>query len=190
MAVRQEELDTWLESLAEQVFELAGSEVPQYVGLAFMQEGMRHAESNEAVQYVGSACAMGYFSRVAELHALAIDEVNADLADFLEWAAEENNFGDDWFATMNGAANTVANASESTAPASVETAALLAPEGMGTEARMRLAGHLLLQVFESDGRPRFGVESAAMMRAWRVGYYLRACEAALPDQAVRQLGAA
>lgn len=174
--------------LCDEVYGLVTGEVPDYLGLSFMQAGMGDTDEtdNDAIRYVGTACSLGYFARAVEFNVLRLDEVNENLADFLVWSADEGAYGDDWFATMNGAASTLANASESTAPPTAETDVLLAPEGMGDDARKRFAGHLLLALMNSD-EASSDVGFGVLMRAWRVGYYLRACDMALPNEAILEL---
>jgi hypothetical protein len=189
-AVHNDEIDRWLAPLCEKVFaSLTEQEVPPSLSLAFMQPAVTRIEgaSGDVVRYVATACALGYYAREVEFDSLSLEKHNPDITGFLSWAASAHSFGEDWFATMNGVADTLANASESTATPTEETIALLAPEGMGTDARRRFARHQLLALANSDEPAPSGVTTSVLVHSWRVGYYLHACKAALPDEALDDL---
>ena len=122
-----------LRPIVDEVFAIGETEVRRYVGLQFMMEAMNHVaeEKGDAIKYVSSACALGYFARRVEFRVLKLDEFNETVRDFLEWAAAEGKYGEDWFGTITGAVQTLANASEASTVPNEETAALLAQRAWG-----------------------------------------------------------
>ena len=78
VAVRDEDTDKMLRPIVDEVFAIGETEVRRYVGLQFMMEAMNHVaeEKGDAIKYVSSACALGYFARRVEFRVLKLDEFN------------------------------------------------------------------------------------------------------------------
>jgi len=194
VAVHHGELDEALKEWCNEVCkDFNNADRPQYLDAAFVQHGAEDVgeDDNEALIYLRTACALGYHSRIVEVRRLRIEEDNPYLSGFLGWAAAEKSFGDDWFATMTGAAKMLANIADSvrSEPAgTTEGDEYLGPEGMGADARERFAVLLLGVIARANPSAVSDHVCRASARAWKVGYHLRICEEALPAEALAERG--
>lgn len=192
--VHHDELDEALKEWCNEVCkDFNDADRAQYLDLAFLQPGVEDIaeEDADAIGYLRTACALGYHARIVEVRRLGLEQDNPYLSHFLAWAAAEQSFGNDWFATMNGAAAMLANMADSMRdePAgTTENDEYLGPEGMGSDARARFAVLLIGVIAGANPSAVSDHISRASARSWKVGYHLRVCEEALPAEALAELG--
>jgi hypothetical protein len=194
VAVHHDELDEMLEEWCNEVCkDFNDADRAQYLDLAFLQPGLQDIgeEDAGATIYLRTACALGYHARIVEVRRLGLEEDNPYLSHFLVSAAAEQRFGNDWWATMNGAAAVLAIMADSmrNEPAgTTEEDPYLGPEGLGADARARFAMLLLGVIAGANPSAVSDHVCRASARSWKVGYHLRVCEEALPAEALAELG--
>jgi hypothetical protein len=200
------EKHTYLHPLATRAGERVSEPVASFIELA--QQGayglivMPRRESEgiaaDAASWLACMAAkLGYFTRVCEFEddlLVDIPDASEYLTGYLERAYRERTPGGDWFATVCDAAATMMNAVR-TAPYAADVVELLAPTGFGHDAHVGLCSWLINGLRASaEGQQRMSAGTEAITEqdlfdCWMYGYYLRACENALSDEARQELAA-
>jgi hypothetical protein len=141
------------------------------------------------------AAKLGYFTRVCEFEddlLVDIPDASEYLTEYLEGAYRERTTGMDWLATVCATAAVMMNAVR-TEPYSADVVELLAPTGFGHDAHVGLCSWLINGLRASPHAQQSmtaGAEEITdedLSDCWMYGYYLRACENALPDEARQEL---
>jgi hypothetical protein len=154
-------------------------------------EGGEDAAGENANWLATTAAKLGYSTRACEFQdelLRDIPETNEHLTHALERSYRERTHGADWFAALCGTAAMVM-AIARTEPYSADAAELLAPAGFGHDAHVGLCSWLINGLRASpQAQHRVaaeggGITDPELSDCWMYGYYLRACEIALPDQA-------
>ena len=141
------------------------------------------------------AAKLGYSTRACEFEddlLRDIPDTNEHLTQILERSYRERTPGADWFGALCGTAAMITSTVR-TEPYSADAAELLAPTGFGHDAHVGLCSWLInglraspqaQQRMTADGG---GISDPELSDCWMYGYYLRACEIALPAQAREEL---
>jgi len=146
------------------------------------------APGHDAESLIYTVARLGFAARRAECAYFGAGEANPALTGLLT-QLHASSAGDDWFGIVwQTAVNMIDNADRN--PWAPDVEPILAPQGMGHDARRRLADLVVDSVLRSErGRPwELGsVSTETLARCWRFGYYLSACDASLPPEAEREL---
>ena len=167
-----------------------------YVTLVTPQRDGDAAAGDAAASWLASMAAkLGYSTRVCEFE----DELLVDIADVNEYLTQrleqfhrEQTMGTDWFATLCGTAAMITTTVQA-APYSPDAVELLAPTGFGHDAHVAVCSWLLNGLRTSPGVERRmaagtgEITDRELSACWMYGYYLRACENALPAGAREEL---
>jgi hypothetical protein len=138
---------------------------------------------------------LGYSTRVCEFeHELLVDiaDVNEYLTRRLEQFHRERTMGTDWFATLCGTAAMITTTVRA-APYSPDVVDLLAPTGFGHDAHVAVCSWLINGLRANPEAERAmaagpgEITDQELSACWMYGYYLRACENALPAEACEEL---
>ncbi|MBV8987997.1 MAG: hypothetical protein JO372_05480 [Solirubrobacterales bacterium] len=131
---------------------------------------------------------LGFAARGAECAYFGANEANPALTNLLA-QLHSSGAADSWVEIVwRTAVAMIENADKN--PWAPDVAPVLAPQGVGHEARRRLADLVVDSVLRSErGRPwELGyVSKETLARCWRFGYYLAACDASLPPGARHEL---
>src|ERR1019366_3675367 len=160
-----------------------------YAGLVTPQRDGEGAAGDAAASWLAATAAkLGYSTRVCEFE----DELLVDIADVNEYLTQrleqfhrEQTMGTDWFATLCGSAAMITTTVQ-TAPYSPDVVELLAPAGFGHDAHVAICSWLINGLRASPEAQRRMAAGAGeitdqeLSACWMYGYYLRACENALP----------
>jgi hypothetical protein len=187
-------LETWAAAVGDRAVAIAAAPPPYWVDVALRSalitlrsQAMRDLEAGRfpadgsSLSY--TLTRLGFAARRAECEALDLPERNPDLADLIDHGFAAR-VGKDWYETITRTAVTLMEAAQS--PPEPRTAALLAPRGMGHDARRRLGEMMVDATLSSErGRPwKLGwIDASVLLECWRYGYYLSACAASLPPAA-------
>ena len=205
MVVPRADADSYLHPLATRAGERVAAPVASFIELAqqaayvtvvMAQRDAEQAAGDAAAGWLASMAAkLGYATRVCEFE----DELLVDIADVngyvtqrLEQFHREHTMGADWFATLCGTAAMITTTVQ-TAPYSPDAVDLLAPTGFGHDAHVALCSWLINGLRASPEAERRRAAGAAeisdweLSACWTYGYYLRACENALPADAREEL---
>lgn len=205
MVVPRADADSYLHPLATRAGERVAAPVASFIELAqqaayvtvvMAQRDDEHAAGDAPAGWLASMAAkLGYATRVCEFE----DELLVDIADVNEYVTQrleqfhrEHTMGADWFATLCGTAAMITTTVQ-TAPYSPDVVDLLAPTGFGHDAHVALCSWLINGLRaspEAERRTTAGVAEISdreLSACWTYGYYLRACENALPADAREQL---
>ena len=205
MVVPRADADSYLHPLATRAGERVAAPVATFIELAqqaayvtvvMAQRDAEQAAGDAAAGWLASMAAkLGYATRVCEFE----DELLVDIADVNEYVTQrlerfhrEHTMGADWFATLCGTAAMITTTVE-TAPYSPDAVDLLAPTGFGHDAHVALCSWLINGLRASPEAERPAAAGAAeisdreLSACWTYGYYLRACENALPADAREEL---
>ena len=167
-----------------------------YVAVVMPQRDREGAAEDAAGSWLASTAAkLGYATRVCEFEdALLVDiaDVNEYLTQRLEQFHREHTMGTDWLATLCGTATMITTTVRS-APYSPDAVELLAPTGFGHDAHVAVCSWLINGLRaspETERRMADGsgeISDQELSACWTYGYYLRACENALPAAAREEL---
>ena len=205
MVVPRADADSYLHPLATRAGERVAAPVASFIELAqqaayvtvvMAQRDDEQAAGDAAAGWLASMAArLGYATRVCEFE----DELLVDIADVNEYLTQrleqfhrEHTMGADWFATLCGTAAMITTTVQ-TAPYSPDVVDLLAPTGFGHDAHVALCSWLINGLRaspEAERRTTAGVAEISdreLSACWTYGYYLRACENALPADARERL---
>jgi hypothetical protein len=205
VVVPRADADSYLHPLATRAGERIAAPVASFIELAqqaayvtvvMAQRDDEQAAGDAAAGWLASMAArLGYATRVCEFE----DELLVDIADVNEYVTQrleqfhrEHTMGADWFATLCGTAAMITTTVQ-TAPYSPDVVDLLAPTGFGHDAHVALCSWLINGLRaspEAERRTTAGVAEISdreLSACWTYGYYLRACENALPADAREQL---
>ena len=205
MVVPRADADSYLHPLATRAGERVAAPVASFIELAqqaayvtvvMAQRDAEHAAGDAAAGWLAAMAAkLGYATRVCEFE----DELLVDIADVNEYVTQrleqfhrEHTMGADWFATLCGTAAMITTTVQ-TAPYSPDAVDLLAPTGFGHDAHVALCSWLINGLRASPEAERRTAAGAAeisdgeLSACWTYGYYLRACENALPADAREEL---
>ena len=200
------EKHTYLHPLATRAGERVCEPVASFIELAqqgaygLLVKPRRESEGTAVDSASWLACMaakLGYFTRVCEFEddlLVDIPDASEYLTEYLERAYRERTTGGDWFATVCDAAATMMSAVR-TSPYAADVVELLAPTGFGHDAHVGLCSWLINGLRASaEGQQRMSAGAEAITEqdlfdCWMYGYYLRACENALSDEARQELAA-
>jgi hypothetical protein len=205
VVVPRADADSYLHPLATRAGERVAAPVASFIELAqqaayvtvvMAQRDAEQAAGDAAGGWLASMAAkLGYATRVCEFE----DELLVDIADVNEYVTQrleqfhrEHTMGADWFATLCGTAAMITTTVQ-TAPYSPDAVDLLAPTGFGHDAHVALCSWLINGLRASPEAERRTAAGAAeisdreLSACWTYGYYLRACENALPADAREEL---
>jgi hypothetical protein len=201
VVVPRGDADSYLHPLATKAGERVGAPVAAvielaqqraYVALVVPQRDRESAAGDAAVGWLAATAAkLGYCTRVCEFEdELLVDiaDVNQYLTQRLEQFQREHTMGTDWLATLCGTAAMITTTVR-TAPYSPDAVELLSPTGFGHDAHVAVCSWLingLRASAETQRRLAEGVGELTdqeLSACWMYGYYLRACENALPASA-------
>jgi hypothetical protein len=167
-----------------------------YAALVMPQRDGEDAAGDAAARWLAAMAAkLGYSTRVCEFEddlLVDIADVNKYLTHRLEQLHREHTIGTDWFATLCGTAAMITNTVR-TAPYSPDAVELLAPTGFGHDAHVVLCSWLINGLRATpEVERRMAAEAGEisdeeLSACWMYGYYLRACENALPSEAREEL---
>jgi len=194
VVVPRADADSYLRPLATKAGDRVSAPVAAFIELA--QHGayvavvtpQRSGEAAAAGWLASTAAKLGYSTRVCEFEdELLVDiaDVNAYLTERLEQFHREQTMGTDWFATLSGTAAMITTTVRA-APYSPDTVELLAPTGFGHDAHVAVCSWLINGLRaspEAQRRMDTGageITDQELSACWMYGYYLRACENALP----------
>jgi hypothetical protein len=198
------ELDKYLQPLATEAGDRLTDRVARFIELAqqdvYASIVLRQREAASTADHATRSLAYmaskaGYFTRMCEFeHAVFADveDSNPLLTVGLSSNYQRKLFGSDWFATVCGTAAALMNAARST-PYDADVAELLDPPGFGIDAHASIATWMIGGLRASPEASRMAVTSPSqavtddeLFDCFLYGYYLRACERALPDEARRE----
>jgi hypothetical protein len=205
VVVPRADADSYLHPLATRAGERVAAPVATFIELAqqaayvtvvMAQRDAEQAAGDAVAGWLASMAAkLGYATRVCEFE----DELLVDIADVNEYVTQrleqfhrEHTMGADWFATLCGTAAMITTTVQ-TAPYSPDAVDLLAPTGFGHDAHVALCSWLINGLRASPEAERRTAGGAAeisdpeLSACWTYGYYLRACENALPPDAREEL---
>jgi hypothetical protein len=148
--------------------------------------------TNDQVRWARTAARLGYLFRIVEFETLNEDDHNSALAEWIRLVQRKSEWGEEWFQAVGGITQLLLKLSiENRNEPDAEK--LLAPTGLGhdvhTEMSIDSLGRIIM---DEDDKPRDleGVISPRELgHCWRYGYYLRACEMSLPEEAKEELAA-
>lgn len=142
--------------------------------------------TNDQVRWARTAAKLGYEARVVEFGDLDTDDHNDELTEAIWLSKRKETFGAEWFQAIGGMAHLLLKLSieKRYEP---DAASLLAPIGLGHDIHTEMSVDLIGRIVATDEdemRDLEGVISLAELgQCWRYGYYVRACEMSLPDEA-------
>jgi hypothetical protein len=131
------------------------------------------------------AAKLGYQLRVVEFEDLSLEDSNDELTEVMLQMVAEGKTGEGWFPNVCGTATMLMNASLK-APYEPGPASWLASVGAGHDVHAAMCASMVNSVLTTpEGADRVieGISAEDLTYAWRYGYYLRACEMSLPDDA-------
>ena len=192
------EADSYLRPLATKAGERVSAPVAAFIELAQQgayvavvrpQRDDEDAAGDAAASWLAAMAAkLGYSTRVCEFEdPLLVDmsDVNGYLTQRLEQFHREQTMATDWFAALCGTAAMITTTVQA-APYSPDVVELLAPTGFGHDAHVAVCSWLVNGLRASPEVARRMPAGAAaisdqeLFACWMYGYYLRACENALP----------
>jgi hypothetical protein len=197
----RDELDRWLGSIGDRAVALANQPPAYWIELMFrsmltqtfvtvVPEADVPRLGSDALPLTYTSARFGFYARPAECAQQGVEETNATVTEMLDWKYREAAGADDWFFTVGRTAEALSAAIERgfTAP---QISQALGPEGIGRPFRRRLAvlmvDSILYDEHEELRRELGTLTPAALVRCWDFGYYLSACDAALPSPAREEL---
>lgn len=197
-----ETFDELVQSVALRAFDIADDTDPGFIELAHREacppllERQRELKDRPVdlirVSYAAGlaqrASKLGYATRTVEFEQQAESDYNPHLEQFLRDAHHRQTLGADWFATVCNAARLMHRAAHKE-PYSPDTARLLRPLGNGHNAQRDLcAWELGAQINGSEAAEAMKeITDRELADCWGSGYYLRACEMSLPQEAHAEL---
>lgn len=146
---------------------------------------METSPTRDQAQVAYTATKMGYVARIVEFEDLDLEDQNMELTEDLVLVESQGRFGDGWYPTACGMAHNLVNFSLNKGD-DPEVASVLAPIGAGFDVHRRLCVRLLGRLLRTPEGVDFepdGITRPELANCWYYGYYLRAVEMALPDQA-------
>lgn len=198
VVIPRADADSYLRPLATKAGDRVSVPVPAFIELAQQgayvavvtpqRDGDDTAGGAAASWLAATAAKLGYSTRVCEFEdALLVDiaDVNGYLTQRLEQFHREHTMGTDWFATLCGTAAMITTTVRA-APYSPDAVELLAPTGFGHDAHVAVCSWLINGLRASPEAQRTMAAGAGeitdqeLSACWMYGYYLRACENALP----------
>ena len=195
VVVPTEKTESWYLMLCEQARDRIEEPTVHWVDLAMhlsFSDTVRKARGEASadgtrVQHGATyaAAKLGYQLRVVELNDLDIEDWNEELAYMIRWMMAEQNGGDTWFQNVCATAAMLMNASIKE-PYSPDVQHLLAPVGAGPDMHADMRATMVNAVLtkpDIGDQIRADVSAEDLSCAWGYGYYLRACERSLPDEA-------
>jgi hypothetical protein len=166
-----------------------------YVSLVAARRETDGIAADSASWLACMAAKLGYFTRVCEFEddlLVDIPDASEYLTGYLDRAYGERTPGMDWFATVSATAAVMMHAVR-TEPYSADVVELLTPTGFGHDAHVGLCSWLINGLRASpQAQQRIaagaeGITDDDLSECWMYGYYLRACENALSDEARQEL---
>jgi hypothetical protein len=190
-AVPQAEADELLIALGTRAGELYGQPLPDYIELAaktvpvsLLPKGASPTANDIGLMY--SSVRLNYVARVAEFERYSKGDYSAELHGALVAAEHGRMAGDDWFATLTTLAMGLAGEAM-TDPYRPDVAPMFGPPGIGHQQRRRwrhaLVSNLLTDPDSGHPRDPDVITHELLYHLWEFGYWLRACDASLPDDA-------
>jgi len=142
--------------------------------------------TNDQVRWARTAAKLGYEARVVEFQDLDRDDHNDELTEAIWLSKRKETFGAEWFQVIGGMAHLLLKLSieKRYEP---DAASLLAPIGLGHDIHTEMSVDVIGRIVVTDDDAMRDLEGVITLgelgQCWRYGYYVRACEMSLPDEA-------
>jgi hypothetical protein len=191
-----------VQSIGLRAFDLVDSAAPNFVERAHAAASpgllehqgealARPFETIRAAYAVGlasQASRLGYATRVAEFEQHPQADYSPQLEQFMRDAYQRKTFGADWHQTVCGTARRLLEAGHKELR-SPQRAQLQQPVGIGHDAQRALCSwELGAHIHDSKADEAMKeITDGELAECWGYGYYLRACEMSLPEEARAEL---
>lgn len=201
--VREEDVDDWAVQLASETINRMSDPLPQYLSdsadvalgaLKGMEPAQEFPEETRRLAY--NLVLVGYWTRVTLMGVLNAEEASTALTTVLRRLRNDvPEHAEGWFGALQVAAYTLGGATIGTEEESellFDELVAAVPDDAGEQFRARLAEHITGAICEAvqefDPGASDYLSAWDVHNLWEAGYWLRALEPSLPEEALAELG--